>query len=143
MTDSTTAARRVAALALIPTSVAVFGAGLAWASGHEPSAPSSSSTEQSPDPRLAAAQAKVDAARARLAALQAQVEARLNATASPSAKADSSALATSAAPTLAPSKARGTTAPPRVATVARTTAVATTAAPAPHVQTTTRASKKA
>ena len=79
MTDSATAARRVAALTLIPTSVAIFGAGLAWANGHDPqvaSAPESEAAAPVADPQLAVAQAKVDDARDKLAQLQAEVNSR-------------------------------------------------------------------
>lgn len=74
MTDSATAARRVAALTLIPTSVAIFGAGLAWANSNDPlvtSTPESQASDPVVDPQVAIAQAKVDDAREKLAQLQA------------------------------------------------------------------------
>jgi len=146
MTNATTAARRVAALTLIPTSVAVFGAGLAWANGHDPHADSSSksgTSSQTPDDRLAAAQAKVDDAAAKLAKLQAEVDGR-NADAAAQAAADASASAgqptAGAAATTAAAQAAATKAKAAAATVAKPVVVAAPAAP--KVQTTTKASTK-
>jgi hypothetical protein len=146
MTNATTAARRVAALTLIPTSVAVFGAGLAWANGHDPYADSSSksgTSSQTPDDQLAAAQAKVDDAQAKLAKLQADVDGR-NADAAAQAAADASASAAQptagAAATTAAAKVAATKAK-AAATVAKPVVVAAPAA-APKVQTVTKASTK-
>ena len=137
MTDPATAARRVAALTLIPTSVAVFGAGLAWANGHDPYAGSSSqsgTSSQTPDDQLAAARAKVDDAQAKLAKLQAEVDGR---SADAASQSSAAAGATSASPSAA--GAATTTA----GTKATTQAKATVAAPAaPKVQTVTKASTK-
>ena len=146
MTSPTTAARRVAALTLIPTSVAVFGAGLAWANSHDPYAGSSSksgTSSQTPDDQLAAAQAKVDDAQAKLAKLQAEVDGRNADQASQSAAAASASSAAQpaagAATTAAGTKA--TTQAKAAATVAKPVVVAAPAA-APKVQTVTKASTK-
>ena len=140
MTNATTAARRVAALTLIPTSVAVFGAGLAWANGQDPHADSSSkagTSSPTSDDKLAAAQAKVDDAAAKLAKLQAEVDGR-NADAAAQAAADASAGAAkpAAGAAAAPAAAKAKAAAP----VAKPVVVAAPAAP--KVQTVTKASTK-
>ena len=149
MIDPTKAARRVAALTLIPTSVAVFGAGLAWANSHDPYAGSStdSSSGQASDPALAAAQAKVDDAQAKLAKLQAEVDGRSTDPATSASATDSASGTTT--PSAAGSTKAGAAATPaaaKAAAAAKTTAAAKTVAaapaPAPVVQTTTKASKK-
>ena len=153
MIDPTKAARRVAALTLIPTSVAVFGAGLAWANSHDPYAGAStdSSSGQASDPALAAAQAKVDDAQAKLAKLQAEVDGRstdpaTSASATDSASASASGTTTPSAAGSTKAGAAATTAAAKAAAAAKTTAAAKTVAaapaPAPVVQTTTKASKK-
>jgi hypothetical protein len=149
MTNATTAARRVAALTLIPTSVAVFGAGLAWANGHDPYAGSSSKSgtaSQTPDDQLVAAQAKVDDAQAKLAKLQAEVDARnadqANQAAAAASASSGAQPAAGAATTAAGTKA---TAQAKAAAVAKATVAApvVVAAPAaPKVQTVTKASTK-
>jgi hypothetical protein len=145
MTNPTTAARRVAALTLIPASVAVFGAGLAWANGHDPYAGASSksgTSSQTPDDQLAAAQAKVDDAQAKLEKLQAEVDGR-NADAAGQSAADASASAAQptagAAATTAAAKAAATKAK-AAAPVVKPAVVAAPAAP--KVQTVTKASTK-
>lgn len=147
MTDSAVAARRVAALTLIPASVAVFGAGLAWATNHDPSTSSTPESVPAPttDPQLALAEAKVDDARARLAQLQDEVN-RRNAervalqeqqaagVVPPAAQAPAAAAPAAAAP-----KAQtGTTT--KKTTVTQPVVAAAPAAPA--VQTVTKASTK-
>jgi hypothetical protein len=148
MTNATTAARRVAALTLIPTSVAVFGAGLAWANGHDPYAGSSSksgTSSQTPDDQLVAAQAKVDDAQAKLAKLQAEVDARNADQASQSAAAAAAASAAAAAQPAAGAATtaagtKTTTQAKPAAPVAKPVVVAAPAAP--KVQTVTKASTK-
>lgn len=145
MTSPTTAARRVAALTLIPTSVAVFGAGLAWANSHDPYAGSSSksgTSSQTPDDQLAAAQAKVDDAQAKLAKLQAEVDGRNAAQASQSAAAASASSAAQPAAGAATTAAgtKTTTQAKPAAPVAKPVVVAAPAAP--KVQTVTKASTK-
>jgi len=146
MTNATTAARRVAALTLIPTSVAVFGAGLAWANGHDPYAGSSSksgTSSQIPDDQLVAAQAKVDDAQAKLAKLQAEVDGRNADQASQSAAAASASSAAQPAAGAATTAAgtKTTTQAKPAAPVAKPVVVAAPAAP-PKVQTVTKASTK-
>jgi hypothetical protein len=148
MTNATTAARRVAALTLIPTSVAVFGAGLAWANGHDPYASSSSKSGTSsptPDDQLAAAQAKVDDAQTKLAKLQAEVDGRNADQASQSAAAAAASASSAAQPAVgAATTAAGTkttTQAKPAAPVAKPVVVAAPAAP-PKVQTVTKASTK-
>ena len=133
MTSSAVAARRVAALTLLPTSVAVFGAGLAWANSHDPyvaSAPESEAAAPAEDPQLALAQAKVDDARTKLAQLQAEVDSR---NAERVAIQEQQAATRAGAPAAAPAAAGAKT-----GTVTQPVAKAPAAAP---VQTTTKASK--
>ena len=152
MADSATAARRVAALTLIPTSVAIFGAGLAWANGHDPQAdpaPASGSEAVTPaaDPQLAIAQAKVDDAREKLAQLQAEVNARNAERVAIQEQQAAAPVGTVAAPAAA-APAAGAPAAKTGTVVARTTTTKVTqpvVAPAPAavpVQTTTKSSKK-
>ena len=152
MTDSATAARRVAALTLIPTSVAVFGAGLAWATSNDPqvaSAPESEAAAPVPDPQLAVAQAKVDDARDKLAQLQAEVNAR-NAervaiqeqqAAGVTVPAPAAAAAPAGAPAAPAAAPKAATTVKKTATVTQPVVVAPAAA-APKVQTVTKSSKK-
>ncbi len=156
MTDPTKAARRVAALTLIPASVAVFGAGLAWANSHDPNAASSSgSSGQATDPQLAAARAKVDDAQAKLAKLQAEVDARNADAASQSAAAAAAATVSASTPPPPPTAVGGTTAAAKATAAAAKAApaqpkvaaapkavVAAPPPPAPVVQTQTKASGK-
>ncbi len=156
MTNSATAARRVAALTLIPTSVAVFGAGLAWANNHDPAVATAPESEAAPavvDPQIAVAQAKVDDARAKLADLQAEVD-RRNAERVLVQEQQAAAPAGAAAPgAVTPQTGTvnaGRTQPKTTTTQTKTTQTKTTvtqpvvaAAPAAvPVQTTTKSSKK-
>ncbi|NMM17298.1 MAG: hypothetical protein HHJ14_09255, partial [Cellulomonas sp.] len=98
MTESRALRRRVIALAMIPATAGVFGAGVAWASSHDPLAAASSSTSaptQSAlpttlptapptaaaidpqvviDQRLTALNGQVVSAESRIAALQATLD---------------------------------------------------------------------
>ncbi len=149
MTDSATAARRVAALTLIPTSVAIFGAGLAWANSNDPlvtSTPESQASDPVVDPQVAIAQAKVDDAREKLAQLQAEVNARNAERVAIQQQQAAAPVGAPAAP--APAAAAPVAAAAKAGTVAKSTTTKVTqpivaAAPAAApVQTTTKSSKK-
>jgi hypothetical protein len=147
MTDSATAARRVAALTLIPTSVAIFGAGLAWANGHDPqiaSAPDSKAAAPVADPQLAIAQAKVDDARDTLAQLQAEVNARNVERVTIQEQQAAAPAGTVVAPAAAAAAANtGTVVAKTTTTTAKVTKPVVAAAPAAvPVQTTTKSSTK-
>lgn len=152
MTDSAVAARRVAALTLIPASVAVFGTGLAWATTHDPSvasAPDSQAATPSNDPKMAAAEAKLDDARTRLAELQAEVN-RRNAERVAIQEAQAAGVAPASAASSPAAVAAAAAAAAKVQTGTKTAAkttvtqpiVAAAPAAAPPVQTTTKASTK-
>jgi len=141
MTNSAVAARRVAALTLLPTSVAVFGAGLAWANSHDPStasAPASEAAGPAEDPQLALAGAKVDDARAKLAQLQAEVDSR---NAERVAVQEQQAAAKAGAAVPAGAAKAGTVAKTTTKTGTVTQPVVAKAPAAVPVQTTTKASK--
>lgn len=149
MTDSATAARRVAALTLIPTSVAIFGAGLAWANSHDPqvaSAPKSEAAAPVADPQLAVAQAKVDDARDKLAQLQAEVNGRNAERVAIQQQQAAAPAGTVVAPAAAAAAAKtGTVVAKTTTTTTKTTVTQPIVAAAPAavpVQTTTKSSTK-
>jgi hypothetical protein len=144
MTNSATAARRVAALTLIPTTVAIFGAGLAWANGHDPavaSAPESEAAGPSTDPQMALAQAKVDDARTKLAELQAEVESRNVERVAIQEQQAAAPAGTVVAPAAAGAKTGTTVTKTTTKTGTGTQPVVAKAPAAVPVQTTTKASK--